>query len=133
VLISLGVVRPDPLGTDVSKYDFSSPADTLRSVNSMVARQDLRAAWQLLKGTLQAEPNPDLKLFLADKVNITVLKSVEVSSSADPKNNGTVVSFVKFTVAGVDYYTVQYFRKDQANRFNLGGTFYVPYSTAKSA
>jgi hypothetical protein len=34
-------------------------------------------------------------------------------------NNGLVVSFVKFTVSGVDYYTVQYFRKDQSNRFQL--------------
>lgn len=50
-----------------------------------------------------------------------MVKSVEVSGSAEPKNNGTIVSFVKFTVAGVDYYTVQYFRKDDANRFNLGG------------
>lgn len=29
------------------------------------------------------------------------------------------MSFIKFTVSGVDYYTVQYFRKDQLNRFQL--------------
>jgi len=53
-------------------------------------------------------------------------------NSANPKNNGLIVSFVKFTIAGVDYHTVQYFRKDQTNRFMPGGSYYVPYGTKKN-
>jgi hypothetical protein len=111
-------MQRDPLGTDVSKYDLSSPEQTLRSVNRMATKQDIRAALQLLKSEVQDEDKV-FKLFLSDGVDLTVLKSVEISNSGAPKNNGLVVSFVKFTVSGVDYYTVQYFRKDQSNRFQL--------------
>ena len=48
-----------------------------------------------------------------------MIKSAEVSNSGVPKNNGLVVSFVKFTISGVDYYTVQSFRKDSSGRFQL--------------
>ena len=132
IAISLVALSRDPLGTDLSKYDFSSPENTLRSINSMVAKQDLRAAWQMLKGALQSDSSPDMRLFLADKPTISVIKSIEVSDSGNPKNNGVIVSFVKLTVSGVDYYTVQYFKKDQANRFNLTSDFSLLYVTAKS-
>ena len=91
----------------------------------MVTKQDIRAALQLLKSEVQ-DQGKDIKLFLSDGVTLTVLKSVEMSNSGAPKNNGLVVSFVKFTVSGVAYYTAQYFRKDQSNRFQLAervGTF----------
>lgn len=124
-VLSVRTMQWDPLGTDLSKYDLSSPEQTLRSVNRMAAKQDVRAALQLLKIEVQDE-DKDFKLFLTDGVTLTVLKSVEISNSGDSKNNGLVVSFVKFNVSGVDYYTVQYFRKDQLNRFQLAeraGTF----------
>ena len=125
IALSVRTMQHDPLGTDLSKYDLSSPEQTLRSINKMVTRQDVRAALQLLKSEVQ-DDGKDTKLFLSDGVTLTVLKSVEMSNSGAPKNNGLVVSFVKFTVSGVDYYTVQYFRKDQSNRFQLAervGTF----------
>jgi hypothetical protein len=131
-IVSCFALMRDPLGTDLSKYDLSSPEATLRSVNAIVARQDLRAAWELLKRAFQGESSPEIKLFLSDNAKIAVLKSIEVSNSANPENNGTIVSFVKCTVAGVDYYSVQYFRKDRSNRFSLGGSFYVPYDTKGS-
>ena len=121
-----------PLGSDISNYDLSSPWKTLKSINSMVAKQDLRAGWQLLKVLLQSDTSPETKLFFSDEVNLTVLRSIEVTGSAYPKNNGIIVSFVKFTVAGVDYHTVQYFRKDPSNRFCIGEAFYVPYGTSKN-
>ena len=65
-------------------------------------------------------------------MSLTVLKSIEVSNSAYPKNNGIIVSFVTFTVSGVDYHTVQYFRKDQWNRFRLADRFYVPFGTGQN-
>lgn len=121
--LSVQTTRRDPLGTDLSKYDLSSPEQTLRSINKIVARQDIRAALQLLKNEVWAESGGDkeAKLFLSDSPALTVLRSIEVSNSGDPKNNGTVVSFVKFSVSGVDYYTVQYFRKDQSSRFLFTG------------
>ena len=73
---------------------------------------------------LELLPQPQ-KLFLADGATLNVLKSIEVSGSGVPKNNGLVVSFVKFTVSGVDYYTVLYFRKDQANQFKLAERHFV--------
>lgn len=112
IALSIRTMQRDPLGTDLSKYDLSSPEQTLRSVNRMATKQDIRAALQLLKLEVQDEGN-DMKLFLSDGVVLNVLKSVEISNSGAAKNNGMVVSFVKFTVSGVDYYTVQYFRKDQ--------------------
>ena len=118
IVLSVRTMQRDPLGTDLSKYDLSSPEQTLRSVNKMATKQDIRAALQLLKSEVQDE-GKDMKLFLSDGVTLTVLKSVEISNSGAPKNNGLVVSFIKFTVSGVDYYTVQYFRKDQLNRFQL--------------
>ncbi len=118
VALSVRAMQRDPLGTDLSRYDLSSPEQTLRSVNRMVTSQDIRAALQLLKNELQDE-GKDIRLFLSDGVTLTVLKSVEISNSGAPRNNGLVVSFVKFTVSGVDYYTVQYFRRDQSNRFQL--------------
>jgi hypothetical protein len=118
IALSVRTMQRDPLGTDLSKYDLSSPEQTLRSVNRMATKQDIRAALQLLKSEVQDE-GKDFKLFLSDGVNLTVLKSVEISNSGASKNNGLVVSFIKFTVSGVDYYTVQYFRKDQLNRFQL--------------
>jgi hypothetical protein len=118
IVLSVRTMQRDPLGTDLSKYDLSNPEQTLRSINRMATKQDIRAALQLLKSEVQDE-GKDMKLFLSDGVTLTVLKSVEVSNSGAKKNNGLVVSFVKFTVSGVDYYTVQYFRKDQSNRFQL--------------
>jgi len=99
-------------------YNLSSPEQTLRSINRIATKQDIRAALQLLKSEVQDEDKV-FKLFLSDGVNLTVLKSVEISNSGSAKNNGLVVSFIKFTVSGVDYYTVLYFRKDQLNRFQL--------------
>ncbi len=125
IFFSLQAIRRDPLGSDISKYDLSSPESTLRSINNMATRQDLRAAWQLMKNAFQNDDSPEIKLFLSDAPKISVLKSIEVSNSANPKNNGIIVSFVKFTVSGVDYYTVQYFRKDRSNRFYFGGNFYA--------
>ncbi len=81
---------------------------------------------QLLKIMLQRDADPETNLFLSSDAKITVLKSIELSNSGNAKNNGSVVSFVKFTVSGVDYYTVQYFKKDQAGGFNLSGLSYVP-------
>lgn len=123
VAIGLSVQRRDPLGRDLSRYDLSSPEQTLRSVNKIIASQDIRAALQFLKNEVWAESGgeKESKLFLSDSPNLTVLKSVELSNSGDTKNNGTVVSFIKFNVSGVDYYTVQYFRKDQSNRFLFTG------------
>jgi len=125
IALSVRTMERDPLGTNLSKYDLSSPEQTLRSINKMAAKQDVRAALQLLKLEVQDE-GKDMKLFLSDGVMLSVLKSVEISNSGAAKNNGLVVSFVKFTVSGVDYYTVQYFRKDELNRFQLAervGTF----------
>lgn len=119
IALSVRTMQRDPLGTDLSKYDLSSPEQTLRSINRMATKQDIRAAIQLLKSEIQQDESKDIKLFLSDGVTLAVLKSVEVANSGAQKNNGLVVSFVKFTVSGVDYYTVQYFRKDQSNRFQL--------------
>lgn len=119
--LSIQTMRRDPFGTDLSKYDLSSPEQTLRSINKMISSQDIRATLQLLKNEVWVESAGDkqAKLFLSDSPILTVLRSVELSNSGDPKNNGIVVSFVKFSVSGVDYYTVQCFRKDQSNRFLL--------------
>lgn len=132
IALSVHAIRQDPFGTDLSNYDLSSPEHTLKSINTMVAKQDIRAGWQLFKTQLQADASPETKLFFSEGVKVTVLKSIEVSKSAGSKNNGLVVSFVTFTVSGVDYHTVQYFRKDQTNRFQLGEAFYVPYGTEKN-
>jgi len=129
IALSIHAIRRDPFGTDLSKYDLSSPEHTLQSINTMVARQDIRAGWELFKAQLQADASPETKLFLADGAKVTVLKSIEVANSAGQKNNGLIVSFVTFNVSGVDYHTVQYFRKDQSNRFQLGEAFYLPYGT----
>ena len=129
LVTSLIAARRDPLGTDISKYDLSSPEKTLQSINAIVAKQDLRAGWQLFNVFLENDAAPEAKLFFSGGVNLTVLKSIEVSNSTYPKNNGLIVSFVKFTVSGVDYQTVQYFRKDQLNRFRPAEMFYVPYGT----
>ena len=118
IALSVRTMQRDPLGNDLSKYDLSSPEQTLRSINKIVTKQDIRAALQLLKSEIRDE-GKDTKLFLSDGVTLAVLKSVEVSNSGAQKNNGLIVSFVKFTVSGVDYYTVQYFRKDPSNRFQL--------------
>jgi hypothetical protein len=120
IALSIRIMQRDPLGTDLSNYDLSSPEQTLQSINKIVTRQDIRAALQFLKSEIQAQgEDKDSKLFLSDGITLTVLKSVEMSNSGNSKNNGLVVSFVKFTVSGVDYYTVKYFRKDQLNRFQL--------------
>lgn len=132
LLVSVMTARRDPLGTDVSNYDLSSPEKTLQSINTMVANQDLRAGWQLLSVLLESDNSPETKLFFAKGASIKVLKSIEVSPSASPKNVGLIVSFVNFTVSGVDYHTVLYFRKDQSNRFRLAEMFYVPYGTEKN-
>lgn len=132
LVVSVIAARRDLLGTDISNYDLSSPEKTLQSISSMVARQDLRAGWQLLKVFLDLDATPETKLFFSNGIKLTVLKSIEVSNSAYPKNNGLIVSFVKFTVSGVDYHTVQYFRKDQSNRFLLAGMLYVPFGTEKN-
>ena len=44
VALSVRAMQRDPLGTDLSRYDLSSPEQTLRSVNRMVTSQDIRAA-----------------------------------------------------------------------------------------
>jgi|SRR5271170_2285056 len=120
IALSARTIERDPLGTDLSNYDLSSPEQTLRSINKIVTKQDIRAALQFLTSEIQNQgEDKDTKLFLSDGITLTVLKSVEMSNSGNSKNNGLVVSFVKFTVSGVDYYTVKYFRKDQSNRFQL--------------
>jgi hypothetical protein len=131
--MSVRTMRHDAFGTDLSSYNLSSPEQTLQSVNQMVARQDVRAGWELFKTLLQADSSPETKLFLSDDVKVTVVKSIEVADSSGPKNKGLIVSFVRFNVSGVDYHTVQYFRKDASNRFLLGEAFYVPYGAEKTA
>mgnify|MGYP001561363060 CR=1 FL=1 len=133
LLISIAVLKNNPLGTDLAKYDLSSPENTLKSINKMVANYDARAGWQLFRLGLQSDTSPSTKLFFLNQADVKVLKSIEVSNSADSKNNCLIVSFVKFNVSGVDYNTVQYFRKDQLNRFYFGEAFYVPYETEKTA
>jgi hypothetical protein len=49
IVVSLTALRRDPLGTDLSKYDLSSPESTLRSINAIIAKQDLKAGWQLAR------------------------------------------------------------------------------------
>lgn len=132
IALAVQAIRRDPFGTDLSHYDLSSPEHTLQSIHGMVERQDIRAGWQLFKTLLQTGADPETKLYLSDGAKITVLKSIEVANSASPKNDGLIVSFITFTVSGVDYRTVQYFRKDQLNRFLLGEAFYVPYGTEKN-
>ncbi len=102
IAFSVQAIRRDPFGTDLSNYDLSSPEHTLQSINTIVAKQDIRAGWQLFRTQLQADASPETKLFLSEGVKVTVLKSIEVSNSAGPKNNGLIVSFVTFTVSGVD-------------------------------
>ncbi len=131
LVVSIVGYYRDPLGTDISKYDLSSPENTLRSLNKMVASQDARAAWQLLRSVMEAEAGPEAKLFLSEDVKIQVLKSVEVTDSGNTHNNGLIISFVKFSLSGVDYHTVHCFRKDQSNRFTMGGTFIAPYGAEK--
>jgi hypothetical protein len=89
IALSVRTMQRDPLGTDLSKYDLSSPEQTLRSINRMATKQDIRAALQLLKSEVQDE-GKDIKLFLSDGVTLTVLKSIEMSNSGAPKNNGLV-------------------------------------------
>jgi len=132
IIVSLLAFKRDPLRTDLSTYNFTSPENTLQSINKIVARNDLGAALELLKGMWERDADPDMKLFLSDGAKITVLKSIELSNSGNPKNNGTIISFVKFTLSGVDYYTVQYFKKDQVGRFTLGGSLYVAESDKSS-
>jgi hypothetical protein len=117
--MSVLAMRRDPLGTDLSRYDLSSPEQTLRSINKIIAKQDIRAALEFVRTSVWVESGGDkeAKLFLADNPTLTVLKSLELSNSGEPKNNGVVVSFVKFNVSGVDYYAVKFFRKDQSGRF----------------
>lgn len=122
----VGMERRDPLGHGLAHYDLSSPEKSLRSFSSMIANQDVKAGLELLKGVLQSSTDSDLKMYFTDPQNINVVKSLEVTDSGNPKNNGTIVSFVKFTVAGVDYNTVQYFHRDQAGRFTPGDPFYAP-------
>ncbi len=90
IALSVRTMQRDPLGTDLSRYDLSSPEQTLRSVNRIATKQDVRAALQFLKSEVQDE-DKDFKLFLSDGVNLTVLKSVEISNSGVPKNNGRCV------------------------------------------
>jgi hypothetical protein len=119
IVLSVQTIRRDPVGTDLSKYDLSSPERTLRSVNAMIKKQDIRAGLQFLKNELQGHEGNEWKLFLADDMTLSVLKSIEISDSGVRENNGIIVSFVKFNISGVDYYTVQCFRKDQSSRFFL--------------
>jgi hypothetical protein len=128
--VSYKTMMRDPFGTDISNYDLSSPERTLQSLNRMAVTQDLRAAWQLFRSKLEEEPEG--KLFLSDNVEIQVPKSIEVSRSAGEKNNGLVVSFVTYRVAGVDYRKVMYFRKNEAGQFTPSDAFYVPYGTEKN-
>ena len=131
--MSVVALKKDNLGTDLSNYNLSSPEDTLKSINKMVANYDLKAGFQLFKLASQNNTDPSIKLFFSDQAEVKVLKSIEVSNSAAPENNGLIVSFVKFNVSGVDYYVVKYFRKDQSNRFYFGDSFYMPYGTEKNA
>ena len=84
VTISTIALRRDPLGTDVSAYDLSSPENTLRAINRMVATQDLKAAWQLLKVNLQSDSS-EMNLFLAENAQIQVLKSIELGQSKEQR------------------------------------------------
>lgn len=128
IVVSGITAARDPLGTDLSKYDLSSPENTLRSIHAMAERRDLKAGWELAKTLIQTDAPPETKLFLGEDVKLRVVKSVEVAGSVNPSNNGTIVSFVTFTVSGVDYYTVQFFKRE-SGKFYLGGSFSIPYGT----
>jgi hypothetical protein len=124
--LTVGMQRRDPLGNDLSHYDLSSPEKSLRSFSSMISNQDVKAGLELLKSVLQDGADTDMKVYFTDPQHINVVKSIEVAGSGRPKNNGTIVSFVKFTVAGVDYNTVQYFHRDESGRFRPSDPFYEP-------
>lgn len=116
------LVTADALGTDISKYDLSSPEATLRSINLMIHNRDLKAGIQLTEMVVRRDGSVNWYL---DNSTVKVLKSVEVANSTKPSLDGLIVSFVKVTSAGVDKYEVVYFRKDTSGNFLLGESFYV--------
>jgi hypothetical protein len=116
--ISLFALRRDPLGSHLSSYDLSTPEATLRSINAMLVKEDLRALGELAKDQYLTELHGSEGAFLlANDANISVLKSIELSHSGAPYNNGVVISFVSSKESGVDHHAVYYFRRDQYGRF----------------
>lgn len=131
--ISVASYKKQILGTSISAYDLSSPETTLKSINKIVHSRDFLAAWELFRIVLDRDTDPTTKLYFSSQPEIKVLKSIEVDDSGYPENNGLIVSFVRFSVSGVDYKNVQYFRKDQLNRFFPADAFFLPYKTEKKA
>lgn len=128
LLISMGVGQPNPLGSDISKYDLSSPQAALSSVQAMVKNNDVRAGLQYFKNlVVMDDKDSDLNFFFDDVTEVNLAKTFVITGSGNESENGKVVSFVTYKVKGIEFRKVFYFKKLDDGTFYLTGNFSPPY------
>ena len=135
LLLSLGIGRPNPLGSDLSRYDMSNPEAALSAVRRMVAKEDLRAGLQYLKRITLKEDDPQINFFFDDVTDVNLVKTFTISGSGWEENNGRIISFVKYKIRGVDYRHVFAFRKTDEGTFYLDDPYIrpIPYEEKNEA
>lgn len=128
LLISLGIGRPSPLGSDISTYDLSNPKAALSSVQGMVKNNDLRAGIQYLKNlVVMDDKDSDLNFFFDEVTDLNLAKTFVITGSGEESENGKVVSFVTYKVKGVEFRKIFYFKKLDDGTFYLTGAFTPAY------
>jgi len=129
LLFSIGVGQRNPLGSDISKYDLSSPQAALLSIQEMIKTNDILAGIQYTKNFILMMSNDEsgFNLFFDNASNVALEKTFIVTGSGDASENGKVVSFVTYEVKGVEFREVFYFNKLDDGTFYLTDKFTPPY------
>ena len=128
LLLSLGIGKTNPLGTDLSEYDMTSPEASLTSLQKMVAKDDLRAGLQYFKKLVVIDDKDSSINFFFDEIEgLSLVKTFVITESGEPSENGKVVSFVKYKVKGVEFRKVFYFNKLDDGAFYLTSDYSPPY------
>ena len=128
LILSLGIGRSNPLGSNLTEYNMTSPEASLTSLKKMVAKDDLRAGLQYLKKLIVIDDqDTQLNFFFDEVTDLMLAKTFVISGSGDPNQNGKVVSFVKYKVKGVEFRKVFFFKKLDDGTFYLTNDYSPPY------
>jgi hypothetical protein len=115
----------------LQSYNLTSPEETIKSMHQIISNHDLLAGLELIGSMIKRENIPEAKLFFTEKPEIKIEKSIEVKNSGNETNNGTIISFVKTIVDGVEYHFVMYFDKDSSGKFYPQIAYIKPWDPAK--
>ncbi len=110
----------------LKNFDFSNPANVLKSIQTIYATGETTASKELAKMEASESTSDDFYLFYQNPKECEVVRTVEATNSGEPKNNGILISFIKHKRAdSVEVFKVMEFKKNAQGLLLPTGRRYV--------